>query len=115
VPFSFGRLVYVLSGINYLYNLHFLVLALALLAIGMRRLPSGLAAYAFALVLVPALFGTEENPLKGMPRYLIVAFPLFVVLGALLRDRRLLAGWVATSATVSLAFCALFVGWYYVA
>jgi hypothetical protein len=115
-PFSFGRLVYVLSGINYLYNLLFLVLALALLAIGMRRLlPSGLAAYAFALVLVPALFGTEENPLMGMPRYLIVAFPLFVVLGVLLRDRRLLAGWVAMSATVSLAFCALFVGWYYVA
>lgn len=113
--FSFGQLVYVLSGTNYLYNLLFLTLALTLLAIGMRYLPSGLAAYALALVLVPALFGTEENPLMGMPRYLIVAFPLFVVLGVLLKDWRLLAGWVATSATVSLALCALFVGWYYVA
>lgn len=64
---------------------------------------------------MPALFGTEANPLMGMPRYLIVAFPLFIVLGVLLKDRRLLVGWVAASAVVSLMFCALFVGWYFVA
>ncbi len=116
-PFSFGRLVYVLSGINYLYNLLFLALALALLAVGIgwRYLPAGLAVYALALVLVPALFGTEANPLMGMPRYLIVAFPLFVVLGVMLGDRRLLAGWVTVSAIFSLMFCGLFVGWYFVA
>lgn len=114
-PFSFGRLIYVLSGTNYLYNLLFLMFALALLAVGIRYLPVGLAAYAVALVLMPALFGTEVNPLMGMPRYLIVAFPLFIVLGMLLKDRRMLAGWIISSATISLIFCALFVGWYFVA
>jgi len=51
----------------------------------------------------------------GTPRFVLAAFPLFVVLGTLLKDRRLLAGWLLASIGASLGFTALFVGWYVVA
>jgi hypothetical protein len=51
----------------------------------------------------------------GLPRYVLVAFPLFIVLGVLLRDRRLLGGWLILSAAFSLVLCALFVTWRFVA
>ena len=56
------------------------------------------------------------NPLMSMPRFVLAAFPLFMVLGATaLKDRRALAWWVISSATASLVFTALFVGSYFVA
>lgn len=114
-PFGFDRLVIVLSGQNYLYNLAFFLFALAVLAVGWRTLPAELGVYGIALVVVSVLSPPVDNPLMSMPRYLLVAFPLFIVLGALLKDRKLLAGWLLASAVVSLAFTALFVGWYFVA
>jgi hypothetical protein len=100
------------------YNLLFLLLAVGLVVLGAavwRVLPLGLAGYALLLTVAPAFFGTESVPLMGMPRYVLVAFPLFIVLGVLLADRRLLAGWVAASAALSLVFVSLFVGWWFVA
>jgi hypothetical protein len=51
----------------------------------------------------------------GLPRYVLVAFPLFVVLGVLLQECRLLGVWLASSAAASLVLCALFVTWRFVA
>jgi hypothetical protein len=113
--FGFDRLVIVLSGQNYLFNLVSLLFALAVLAVGWRTLPVELGVYGFALVVVPVLSPPIDNPLMSMPRFLLVAFPLFIVLGALLKDRKLLAGWLSVSPVVSLVFTALFVGWYFVA
>jgi len=45
----------------------------------------------------------------------LVAFPLFIVIGALLQDRRLLGGWLILSTAFSLVLCALFVSWRFVA
>jgi hypothetical protein len=114
-PLGFERLIVVFSGLNNLCNLLFLVFALAALALAARKLPWHLAAYALALVLAPVFFGTESNPLMGLPRYVLVAFPLFIALGAWLGDRRVLWGLVAVSAALSLPFVALFVNWYFVA
>jgi hypothetical protein len=114
-PFSFQRLVYVVSGTNYLYNLLFLLLALALLIAGWRVLPSDFKIYTFALLSVPILFAPADNPLMSTPRFVLVAFPLFIVLGMLLKDRRLLAGWLLLSVVASVMFIALFVGWFFVA
>lgn len=96
-------------------NLIFLLGAAALLTIGIMRLPWGLSGYAALTVLLPAFFGTAQSPLMGFPRYVIVAFPLFIVLGTLLKNRLLLAAWVVVSAAASLALCALFVSWRFVA
>jgi len=112
---SLGRVADSLGAANNAYNLIFLGLALALLAAGLRVLPPDLSAYAFLLILPPTLFGTPQGPLMGLPRYVLVAFPLFIVLGVLLRDRLLLGGWLVLSTTFSLVLCALFVTWRFVA
>jgi hypothetical protein len=96
-------------------NLLFLLLAAALLTVGVTKLPWGLAGYAAITVLLPAFFGTVQSPLMGYPRYVIAVFPLFIVLGTLLKNRALLAVWLAGSAVFSLALCALFVSWRFVA
>jgi hypothetical protein len=97
------------------YDLMFLGLALTLLLVGLRVLPLGLNAYAFLLILPPAFYGTPQGPLIGLPRYMLVAFPMFIVLGSLLKRRRILGGWLVVSISSSLALCALFVSWRFVA
>ena len=57
----------------------------------------------------------RRDPLLSLPRYLLVAFPLFVALATLLADRRfLLIAWIGGSALLSLPLVALFVNWYVV-
>jgi hypothetical protein len=68
------------------------------------------------MLVVPAVFfGKPATPLMGFPRYLLVAFPLFIVLAVLLKNRRLLGGWLVPSAVFSLVLCAEFVSWRFVA
>ena len=50
-----------------------------------------------------------------MPRFVLVEFPMFIALARLLKSRRLLVGWVAASAVLSLALCVLFVNRHFVA
>jgi len=104
-----------LAGAANLYNLLFFLFALVVLLAGLRDLPPDLAVYAFLLVLPAALFGTPQQPLMGAPRYILVAFPLFLVLGLLHRNRPVFATGLVLSALVSLVFCALFVSWRFVA
>jgi hypothetical protein len=112
---SLGRVADALGAANNAYNLIFLGLALALLVAGLKVIPPDLSAYSLLLILPPTLFGTPQGPLMGLPRYVLVAFPLFIVLGVLLGDRRLLGGWLILSASSSLVLCALFVTWRFVA
>jgi hypothetical protein len=51
----------------------------------------------------------------GFPRYVLVAFPLFIVLAVLLKNRRHLRLWLGLSAVFSLVLCAEFVSWRFVA
>jgi Mannosyltransferase (PIG-V) len=104
-----------LAAAHNAYDLLFLALALALLVAGLWVLPLDLSAYAFLMVLPAVFFGTPQFPLMGMPRYVLVAFPLFIVLGVLLENRRRLGLWLVLSAASSLVFCALFVTWRFVA
>ncbi len=112
---SLGRIVDHVGAANDAYNLAFLGIGLTLLLLGLRGLPFSLSAYAFLLILPPALFGTPQGPLMGLPRYLLVAFPIFVVLGVLLKNRWLLGGWLVLSGAASLVLCAEFVSWRFVA
>ena len=115
-PFGFERLVYVVGSANALYSLLFLLFALTVVGAGWRLLPGWLGAYALAILAVPVLFAPTTNPLMSSPRFMLAAFPLFMVLGAtVLEDRKVLAWWILISAASSLVFTALFVGWYFVA
>ena len=113
--FGFEGLFYAFSGTNPLYNLMFLLFAYAVLSLGVRWLPADLALYGFALVLAPVFFAASSNPLMSMPRFVLVAFPIFITLGIMLKSRRILVGWVAASVVLSVALCALFVNWHFVA
>ena len=111
---SLDRLADALAGTQTTFSLLLLVLAVTLVAVGFRTLSLGLSLYAFLLVAVPISFGTPVDPLMGLPRYLLVAFPIFIVLATRLEGRSLYT-WLVASAAVSLIPCALFVTWRFVA
>jgi hypothetical protein len=96
-------------------NLAFFVFAVVVLIAGSRALPPSLTLYGLLLVAPATLFGTPQSPLMGTPRYLLVAFPIFIVLGLLSEKRWLFRGWLAFSTLASLTLCALFVTWRFVA
>ena len=48
-------------------------------------------------------------------RVVLVAFPLFMTLAVVLKNRRLLSGWLILSGAASLILCAEFVSWRFVA
>jgi hypothetical protein len=112
---SLGNLADHLAGANNLYNLCFFVFAVVVLLAGLRDLPLSLSIYGFLLLAPATLFGTPESPLMGTPRYVLVAFPIFIVLGLLSRKKLLFGGWLVLSTLTSLVLCALFVSWRFVA
>jgi hypothetical protein len=98
-----------------LFNLAFFVFAMVVLLAGSRYLPLSLTIYGLLLVAPATLFGTPGSPLMGTPRYVLVAFPVFIVLALLFRNRVLLGGWLVVSTLLSLVLCGLFVSWRFVA
>jgi hypothetical protein len=112
---SFGNFADRLAGAGDFFNLAFFVFATVALLAGLRYLPLSLSVYGLLLVAPAALFGTPGSPLMGSPRYVLVAFPVFIVLALLFRNRVLLGGWLLVSTLISLALCGLFVSWRFVA
>jgi hypothetical protein len=104
-----------LAGTSNFFNLAFFVFAMVVLLAGLRYLPLSLTVYGLLLVAPATLFGTPGSPLMGTPRYVLVAFPVFIVLALLFRNRVLLGGWLVVSTLISLAMCGLFVSWRFVA
>jgi hypothetical protein len=96
-----------LERANSVYNLAFLIFAVVVLLAGVRELPLSLTIYSLLLIVPPALFGTPDIPLMGIPRYVIVAFPVFIVLGLLAKKKLLFAGWLILSIIMSIILCAL--------
>jgi Mannosyltransferase (PIG-V) len=104
-----------LAGASNFFNLAFFVFAMVVLVAGSRYLPLSLTVYGLLLVAPATLFGTPGSPLMGTPRYVLVAFPVFIVLALLFRNRVLLGGWLLVSTLLSLVLCGLFVSWRFVA
>ena len=94
----------------------FLAFALATLALAVRRVPFGVLLYAAPAALGPLVMDTEGLPLISYPRYVLVVFPLFIALGAVLaRSRVALALWLVVSAALGAYLTLLFVSWRWVA
>jgi hypothetical protein len=110
-----GNLANHLAQMNNFTNLAFFVFAVAVLLAGSRHLPFSLTLYGLLLVAPATLFGTSQSPLMGTPRYILVAFPIFIVIGLMSRSRLLFRGWLLLSTIASLLLCALFVSWRFVA
>ena len=112
---TLGNAANQLAGASNLFNLAFFVFAMVVLLAGSRYLPLSLTIYGLLLVAPATLFGTSGSPLMGTPRYVLVAFPVFIVLALLFRNRVLLGGWLVVSTLLSLVLCGLFVSWRFVA
>jgi len=97
-------------------NMVFLALFLVLMGVGFALLPPGLSVYAFLFTLLPVLTPSPVVPLMGLSRYMLGAFPLFLILGYLLsRSRVALYVWLFVSGGLGMAFTTLFVTWRWVA
>ena len=97
-------------------NIAFLALFLILMGIGFVVLPPGLSVYTFLVTLLPVLTPSPLIPLMGLPRYMLGAFPLFLILGYLLSHSRLaLYPWLIVSSSLGVALTSMFVTWRWVA
>ena len=97
-------------------NFAFLVVFLVLMGIGFVLLPPGLSVYTFLVTLLPVLTPAPSIPLMGLPRYMLGAFPLFLILGYLIsRSRSTLVFWLLLSGGLGMALTTLFVTWRWVA
>jgi len=91
-------------------------LVVVALAGALRRLPLAYAAYALASLAVPLSYPVAPQPLMSLPRFVLVAFPLWMWLGWLLaRHRRARAPAIAASAIMLAASTAQFATWHFVA
>jgi hypothetical protein len=97
-------------------NLVFLIFFLLLMLAGFAVLPPGLSLYAFLIVLLPVLTPAPEFPLMSLPRFVLGAFPVFLVIGYLLsRSRPALILYLLLSSGLGVALTALFTTWRWVA
>jgi Dolichyl-phosphate-mannose-protein mannosyltransferase len=97
-------------------NFAFLILFLFLLAIGFVVLPPGLSLYNLFVVLLPVLTPAPAFPLMSLPRFMLAAFPVFLVLGYLLtRARPVLVLWLLLSTGTGVALTTLFTTWRWIA
>jgi hypothetical protein len=97
-------------------NLVFLVLFLLVMVVGFVVLPPDLSIYTSLVVLLPVLTPAPEFPLMSLPRFVLGAFPVFLVLGYLLsRSRLALISYLVLSGGLGLALTALFATWRWVA
>jgi hypothetical protein len=81
-----------------------------------RSIPFGALMYAVPAALGPLLLDMHGFPLISYPRYVLVVFPLFLALGAVLaRSRVGTVLWLGASAALGVYLTLLFVTWRWVA
>jgi hypothetical protein len=89
-----------------------LVFVLAL--IGLKVLPLYQTVWVLPALVIPLLQPSEVHALMSMPRFVVVLFPLFVVLAKLLQPRWLRIAWLVVSITLLVLLTAQFALWYWV-
>ena len=89
-------------------------LFLILAVIGLRVLPLYQSAYLIPGLLIPLFQPSEVHALMSMPRFGLTLFPLFVVLGVLLRPRGLALPLAVMSTLLLILLTAQFALWFWV-
>jgi Mannosyltransferase (PIG-V) len=98
------------------FNLILFGLFVLLVLLAIRRLPLDLWLYSVLVMALPILTPSPLWALTSFNRYLLAAFPLFVVLGwALSRSSVALGVWLGASAAAGIYLTALFTTWRWVA
>ena len=79
-------------------------------------LPPGLSIYALVLVFQSILAPSSYVPLMSMPRFVLAAFPVFLIAGFLLsRTRTGLVVYLIASSAAGIILVSLFTTWRWVA
>jgi hypothetical protein len=90
------------------------LLALFLALLGLPLLPWYQTAWVLPGLVIPLLQPSEVHALMSMPRFVLVLFPLFIVLGMLLRPRWIRVPAVIVSVTLLVLLTTQFALWYWV-
>lgn len=102
------------SAMQDLYLFGFLVAVVAAFVGGLRRLPPAYSAYTFLSLALPLSDPVTVSPLSSIPRYAMVAFPLFIWVAQVVVRRRLTVQAVALGAVLLGLFTAEFATWLWV-
>jgi hypothetical protein len=103
------------ESVNNVIDLFFLVAFIPLIILAFRRLPATYGVYMVSALLLPLFAPNAGAPLYAMPRYVLVLFPGFIILGQL-GQNRIRHRVVLYLGFVFLAFLAvLFINWFWVA
>ncbi len=90
------------------------VLFLFLALVGLKLLPLYQTVWVLPALLIPLLQPSEVHALMSMPRFVLVLFPLFIVLAKLLPPRLLRIPWFVVSTTLLVLLTVQFALWYWV-
>ncbi len=90
------------------------VLFFVLALVGLKLLPLYQTVWVLPALLIPLLQPSEVHALMSMPRFVLVLFPLFIVLARLLRPRALRIPWFIVSVTLLVLLTVQFTLWYWV-
>jgi hypothetical protein len=90
-------------------------LAVGLIVIGVRRLPPLYLLYAVPHLLTIAIRENGRTPLQSTSRYLLVIFPIMVVLALVLKSRRAHLAWVVVSLALFIVLLTCYLGAAFVA
>jgi hypothetical protein len=90
------------------------LLFLALVVLGLRMLPLYQTLWALPGLVIPLLQPSEVHALMSMPRFVLVLFPLFIVLARLLQPRWVRIPWLIVSVVLLVFLTAQFALWYWV-
>jgi len=102
------------SATQDIYNFLFLVLIVGAFICGLRRLPPAYSAYTLLSLALPLSDPVVESPLGSIPRYAMVAFPLFIWGAEVLVRRRWTTQALVVSAVLLGLFTAEFSSWVWV-
>lgn len=104
--------LHLLNGLDLL----FVLLALVILALGWKRLPLQYSLFALALLLFSLSYPQGNiEPLAAVPRYVLVIFPLFAILGIWGKQQRLDSLIIVCSLPLFAVNVLLFINHYWVA
>ena len=88
----------------------FTLIPLLILVLGWRRIPLHYRLFSLALAALSLSFPLEtDSPLISQPRYLMMLFPVVVILALWSKDRRFYQGYLVVSTGCFLTFAILFV------
>jgi hypothetical protein len=90
------------------------ILFLGLALLGLKMLPLYQTLWVLPVLIIPLLQPSEVHALMSMPRFVVVLFPLFIVLARLIEPPWIRIPWYFVSVTLLVLLTAQFALWYWV-